>query len=68
VLADRYHEHVLRTPTEVRRAVHYLRNQQPHHHPDVSFSDGYRDPFTSEAPARARTWLVKQALGGPPIP
>ncbi len=59
VLADRYHEHVLRTPTEVRRAVHDLRNQQPHHHPDISFSDGYQDPFTSEAPARARTWLVK---------
>jgi hypothetical protein len=31
VIADRYHVHVLRTPTEVRNAVHYvLRNAERH--------------------------------------
>src|SRR5215467_660323 len=32
VFADRYHAHVLRTPTEVRRAVHYVRQNFAKHH------------------------------------
>jgi REP element-mobilizing transposase RayT len=41
VFADRYHARVLRTPTEVRHAVHYVRfNWQ--HHGGLSF-----DPFSS---------------------
>src|SRR5262249_19089448 len=67
VLADRYHAHVLRTPTETRRAGHYIRNNQKHHHPEIAFSTGYADPFSAEAPGRARTWLVRRALDPPPV-
>lgn len=31
VFAERYHTHVLSTPTEVRHAVHYLRNNRRRH-------------------------------------
>ena len=31
VLGDRYHNHVLRTPTETRRAVAYVRNNHRKH-------------------------------------
>ena len=70
VLADRYHEHVLRTPTEVRRAVRYIRDNQRHHHPEVAFSAGYVDPYGSGAPGLSlpppRSWLVRRATKPPP--
>jgi putative transposase len=67
VFADRYHSHVLRTPTEVRRAIAYvLGNFQSHArrraeriHPD------YIDRFASSCPdnrelvAEPHTWLLK---------
>jgi putative transposase len=67
VFADRYHSHVLRTPTEVRRAIAYvLGNYQSHArrrgegvHPD------YVDRFASSCPdnrelvAEPQTWLLK---------
>jgi len=31
VLADRYHAHILRTPTEVRNAVHYVLHNYRRH-------------------------------------
>jgi putative transposase len=42
VLDDRYHEHILRTPTEVRRARDYLLQNARRHYGVVG-----RDPFTS---------------------
>ena len=70
VLGDRYHCRVLHTPTEVRRAVTYIRNNHRHHAAGVQFSSGYVDPYSSEAAAvrlpPARTWLVVQALRPPP--
>ncbi len=60
VLADRYHAHVLRTPTEVRRAAHYIRHNYKHHHGEAIT----QDPFASDSPtiaitlATPRTWLV----------
>jgi hypothetical protein len=72
VLGDRYHCHVLRTPTEVRRAMGYIRNNHRHHAPDVRFSAGWVDPYSSDAPGLAmrpaRTWLVRHASGQPPGP
>ena len=69
VIGDRYHAHALRTPAEVRNAVHYIRNNHRHHQPEVVFSEGYVDPFSSEgagvALPRPRTWLVRQAAGPP---
>jgi REP element-mobilizing transposase RayT len=65
-LADRYHAHLLRTPSEVRNAVEYvLRNHVKHwtHQRRV-------DEFSSEsyAPGTApvapwRYWLMKKVLG-----
>ncbi len=60
VLADRYHAHVLRTPTEVRRAAHYIRHNYKHHHGEQIT----QDPFSSDSPTinitlpPPRTWLV----------
>ena len=31
VIADRYHARALRTPTEVRNTIHYIRNNRRHH-------------------------------------
>lgn len=65
VLADRYHAHVLRTPTEARRAVAYVRNNHRKHMAQVgeTFSPEYEDLFASSAgrvslPA-PRSWLLR---------
>ncbi len=61
VLADRYHSHVLRTPTEVRRAAHYIRHNYKHHHREPIT----QDPYSSDSPTiditlpTPRTWLVQ---------
>lgn len=44
VFPDRFHARVLRTPTEVRHAVHYLRNNHQHHHGGPARVD----PYTSD--------------------
>jgi REP-associated tyrosine transposase len=66
VLADRYHEHVLRTPTEVRRAVHYVLGNFRKHAPHVIFSAGFRDPYSSFNPdvplPSPRTWPLTEML------
>jgi len=74
VFADRFHERILRTPREVRRALAYvLRNAARHGYrvpraePDRCSSglwfDGWRDyraPFPQPPPvAAARTWLLR---------
>ena len=73
VFSDRYHAHVLRTPSEVRRAVSYvLGNHQKHQrewgNPILS---GYCDPYSSAYATTdgtgpptwpARTWLLRSAL------
>ena len=48
VLDDRYHGHILRTPTEVRRARAYLLQNAAHHHGRVK-----ADPFASRRPVVA---------------
>jgi putative transposase len=75
VLADRYHARSLRTPTEVRHAVHYvLRNLQHHTHEDPLYVDPYSsmagealfhlEPDGTYEPilAKPRTWLLQRAL------
>jgi len=54
VIGDRYHAHILRTPTEVKRArVYLLTNALKHYR--VRFAD----PFASQrAVAAPRTWLL----------
>ena len=56
VLGDRYHSRVLRTPSEVKRVIDYLRSNAHEHY-------GQRgpDPFVSQAPLFApTTWLARR--------
>ena len=75
VLADRYHARPLRTPTEVRRAIHYvLRNLQHHTGEDPLYIDPYSsmagfavshlepDGTVERVTARARTWLLQREI------
>ncbi len=71
VLADRFHAHVLRTPTETRRAVAYVRHNHRKHLAELGrpVSVRYVDEYASEG-ARIElptptTWLLKQAVGPP---
>ena len=67
VLADRYHARPLRTPTEVRRVVAYVRHNHRKHVPDVPVS--YVDPYGSDAGRvalpRPHTWPLRVTLRPP---
>jgi REP element-mobilizing transposase RayT len=67
VLADRYHAHILRTPTEVRNAMTYIRDNAKKHAAErgETYSAGYVDPYSSAAAHDlvlpvARTWLLRE--------
>ena len=68
VLYDRYHAHLLRTPTEVRHAMTYIRDNAKKHAcaRGEAYSAGYVDPYSSESRAfdfdlpGAQTWLVRK--------
>jgi hypothetical protein len=48
ILADRYYDHILRTPREVRNALHYvLRNSEHHGVQNVRCADDGPDIFSS---------------------
>src|SRR5215831_9214413 len=67
VLGDRYHARLLRTPTEVKRAVLYIRDNACRH--ASAWGDrlpaGWVDPYSSESPTTRvvlpapRTWLLR---------
>ncbi|HZS39317.1 MAG TPA: transposase [Polyangia bacterium] len=59
VFADRYHAVVLKTPTQTKRALHYVVHNRQHHAPG-RYSADWRDPFASaQGPLVApRTWLL----------
>jgi putative transposase len=65
VVADRYHAHNLRTPTEVRRAVTYVRNNYRNHFAADGVASAFVDPFSSASPElggrlpRPRTWPLR---------
>jgi REP element-mobilizing transposase RayT len=57
VVGDRYHAHVLRTPSEVKRARNYLLSNARHHYGHTG-----HDPYASLRPVIApRTWLLMRA-------
>jgi putative transposase len=60
VFADRYHEVILKTPTQTAHALHYVFNNRQHHAPG-GYAANWRDPFASvDAPlAVPRTWLLR---------
>jgi REP element-mobilizing transposase RayT len=67
VLDDRYHAHPLRTPTEVRHAMTYIRDNAKKHAAErgETYSAGYVDPYSSAAAHDlqlpvARTWLLRE--------
>jgi putative transposase len=66
VVADRYHAHNLRTPTEVRRAVTYVRNNYRNHLGARGLTPTFRDPCSSAAHEhqtrlpRPRTWPLRE--------
>jgi putative transposase len=76
VFADRYHAHVLSSPTEVRRAMTYIADNARKHAAERGevYSATYVDPFSSDAPSddivlpAPRTWLVREGWkkGAPP--
>src|SRR4051812_471861 len=58
VVGDRYHAHMLRTPSEVKRARVYLSTNARQHYGHTAAADR----FTSRAPIVApRTWLLRRA-------
>jgi REP element-mobilizing transposase RayT len=69
VIGDRYHTHLLKTPTEVRRAVHYIRNNHRKHMAEIGqwLPTSWVDPYSSDAPDLSvilrppRTWLVQRS-------
>jgi REP element-mobilizing transposase RayT len=71
VLGDRFHAHVLRTPTETRRAVAYVRNNYRKHFAELGkpISPRFVDEYSSDGAevdlAAPGTWLLKQAVGPP---
>jgi putative transposase len=74
VFADRYHAHVLRTPTEAAYALRYvLQNFRHHLRPDVApkgidpcSSAIWIGQVSAELPIRpARTWLMRNAAAPP---
>jgi len=74
VFDDRYHARVLRTPTEVRHAIHYLLGNARKHAAErgETYAPGYVDPYSSAgapdvALPSAETWLLRAGWkrGGP---
>jgi REP element-mobilizing transposase RayT len=68
VLGDRYHAHVLRTPSEVLRAIVYIRDNAKQHAAarGEHYSAGYIDPYSSAgapmlALPAAQTWLLRES-------
>jgi REP-associated tyrosine transposase len=56
VLGDRYHAHILKTPTEVKRARHYLLTNAHKHYGWVG-----ADPYASQAAVVApETWMLRR--------
>jgi REP element-mobilizing transposase RayT len=65
VFADRYHQHILKTPTEVRRALKYVLQNRRKHAAEWGrdIPESWRDPYSSAryALAPARTYLLRRA-------
>ena len=66
VFDDRYHARVLHTPTEVRNAIHDIRDNARKHAAQrgETYASGYVDPYSSVgapdlALPAAQTWLLR---------
>ena len=69
VLADRYHSHVLRTPTETRRAVRYVTRNAVKHGVVARFEeDAYASHTAGVALPPPHTWLLRDGWRRAPAP
>src|SRR6476646_7995094 len=62
VFTDRYHAHILRTPTEVANARHYVLRNAAHHFEQrygYVLPNQITDPFANIS-ATAETWLLRE--------
>jgi REP element-mobilizing transposase RayT len=64
---DRYHAHVLKTPTEVRNALNYIRNNAKKHAEKMGIilPENYIDPCSSTARnilPQATCWLLRKGI------
>jgi REP element-mobilizing transposase RayT len=74
VVADRYHAHILRTPSEVKRAVTYVRHNHRKHTLERGgvLSPSFVDPYSSASGEHGvplpepHTWLLRQSRAEPP--
>ena len=64
VFADRYHSRILRTPTEVRRAVHYVLQNHTKHF-GYQGGDEYSSIAHPQLIIEPQTWLLEQAVRRP---
>ena len=75
VFADRYHVHILRTPTEVQRALAYVRGNHQKHSAERGQPrpDGWVDPYSSASREHGlvlpapRTWLLAKGAAHPEV-
>jgi REP element-mobilizing transposase RayT len=59
VVGDRYHAHVLRTPTETRRALRYVRTNAAHHGlAPANAPDRFTSPVAEVQLPAPKTWLL----------
>ena len=73
VVADRYHEHILRTPSEVKRAVNYVIHNYRKHvlERGGTLTAAFVDPYSSASQEhgivlpRPHTWLLGQCRRQP---
>ena len=65
VIADRFHARVLRTPTEVKHAIHYMRHNRRHHlgAAAAQLPAAWVDPYSSDSGCLAlpapSLWLLR---------
>jgi hypothetical protein len=61
VIEDHYHAHALRTPTEVRNALHYVEHNH-RKHTGVAGRDEFSSAAQPQLVASPGTWLLRRAL------
>ena len=75
VFADRYHAHILRTPTEVHRARAYVRGNHHKHSAERGqpLPSGWVDPYSSVSREHGivlpapHTWLLTKGVAHPRV-
>jgi putative transposase len=68
VIGDRYHARLLRTPTEVKVVIHYIRHNHRQHMAQLgqTLAAAWIDPYSSDSPTLTitlpapQTWLVQR--------